>query len=323
MALDCNPGTEILVDDIIQEINNKADQTDLDQTNTDLSTHVGDTGNPHSVTASQVGADPTGSADAVQANLDTHTADTGNPHSVTASQVGADPLGSADGVQANLDTHVGDTSNPHLVTASQVGAVPSTGGVFTGDVTIGDGVSGRTLNVRTIDGQNAAIKLKQPDNANGASILWDFINGDLLLRRFTSSISYETVRLDSTGNISISGIEPENADHLTRKDYVQKVAIGNTQTWVDVTEERELDQPYTNDTGAPIQIAITVSESDPALDTHAQVNIQGIIIGDIILRGSTQLRKAIPFSYIVPPGAIYKLNNGNGNVIILRWVELR
>jgi len=64
--------------------------------------------------------DPATKAD--QSALDAHTGDTNNPHSVTATQVGADPAGSASAVQANLDTHTSDTSNPHSVTAEQAGA---------------------------------------------------------------------------------------------------------------------------------------------------------------------------------------------------------
>lgn len=60
--------------------------------NTTLTTsaaHVGRTDNPHSVTPAQIGADPSGSAAAVQANLNTHTVRTDNPHGVTAAQIGA------------------------------------------------------------------------------------------------------------------------------------------------------------------------------------------------------------------------------------------
>jgi hypothetical protein len=63
--------------------------------NTALATHVGNTANPHGVTAAQVGADPAGSASAVNTALTTHTSNTANPHGVTAVQVGADPAGSA------------------------------------------------------------------------------------------------------------------------------------------------------------------------------------------------------------------------------------
>lgn len=89
----------------------------------DLTAHENDVANPHAVTAAQTGADPTGSAAAVQANLDTHEGQI-NPHNVTAVQAGADPVGSAAGVQTNLDTHEADVANPHSVTAVQAGADP-------------------------------------------------------------------------------------------------------------------------------------------------------------------------------------------------------
>lgn len=60
-------------------------------------------------------------ADTVQENLGEHVSNQGNPHNVTAEQVGADPAGSAAAVQGNLDTHTSNHNNPHGVTAAQVG----------------------------------------------------------------------------------------------------------------------------------------------------------------------------------------------------------
>ena len=67
-----------------------------------INEHIDDKNNPHGVTAEQVGADPKGSAAAVQDSLNTHTANKKNPHGVTAEQVGADPTGSAAAVQSAL-----------------------------------------------------------------------------------------------------------------------------------------------------------------------------------------------------------------------------
>jgi len=105
-----------------------------------------------------VGADPSGAAQAVQVNLTAHTNDKTNPHAVTKSQVGlgnvanerqyseenpppypvtsvagkqgdvelepsdvgADPEGSAQLVQTNLDTHTNAT-NPHNITKGTIG----------------------------------------------------------------------------------------------------------------------------------------------------------------------------------------------------------
>ncbi len=216
------------------------------------------------------------------------------------------------------------TDNTDAATLNQV--VKKTGGVFTGDVTIGDGVSGRTLNVRTIDGQNAAIKLKQPDNANGASILWDFTNGDLLLRRFTSAISHETARLDSTGNISVTGIEPENADHLTRKDYVdtsiteiESKLLGVNQTWASYLEERDLGGEYTNNTGRPITVAVR-GETQGTVGQGLTCTVNNIMVA----RAETfaDAYDTTVANFIVPSGSVYKVFT-DSSIQLKMWNELR
>lgn len=82
-------------------------------------THSPRVDNPHGVTAVQAGADPVGSAAAVQGNLDTHEADVANPHAVSAAQAGAEPADVA------IQAHLIDTANPHAVTAAQAGADPA------------------------------------------------------------------------------------------------------------------------------------------------------------------------------------------------------
>lgn len=78
-----------------------------------LAEHVADETNPHGVTAAQVGADPSGSAAAVQTNLNTHTADKSNPHEVTAAQVG---LGNVDNT-ADEDKPVSTAQAAAIATA--------------------------------------------------------------------------------------------------------------------------------------------------------------------------------------------------------------
>lgn len=89
------------------------------------------------ITPASIGADPSGSAAAVQTNLNAHTGRKDNPHGVTAAQVGADPSGSAATVQANLNAHAGRTDNPHGVTAAQLGAGRVASGTYTGTGTSG------------------------------------------------------------------------------------------------------------------------------------------------------------------------------------------
>jgi len=54
-------------------------------------------------------------------DIDNHIASNANPHGTTAAQVGADPSGSAAAVQTNLNTHTGNFLNPHGTTKAQVG----------------------------------------------------------------------------------------------------------------------------------------------------------------------------------------------------------
>ena len=85
-----------------------------------LISHLANTSNPHSVTKSQVGL----------GNVN-NTSDANKPIS-TATQTALDNKANA----SDLTSHTGNKSNPHGVTAAQVGAVPTTGGSYTGNVTV-------------------------------------------------------------------------------------------------------------------------------------------------------------------------------------------
>ena len=105
-------------------------------TEAELNAHVGDTANPHAVTAAQAGADPAGSASTVQGNLDTHEADTSNPHNTTAAQAGALAIASNLADVANASTSrdnigLGDADSPTFA-AVNTGAVQYTdgGGIY-------------------------------------------------------------------------------------------------------------------------------------------------------------------------------------------------
>ena len=73
--------------------------------NSDLTDHINDTNNPHSVTAAQLNLD----------NVD-NTSDADKPIS-TATQDALDLKAN----QTGLNTHINDTNNPHSVTADQIG----------------------------------------------------------------------------------------------------------------------------------------------------------------------------------------------------------
>lgn len=93
-----------LIDALQTEVNGKA-------TSSALTSHTGNTSNPHKVTAAQVGADPSGTASTAVSNHNSST----TAHSDIRTEVGKKANAS------DLTSHTGNTSNPHSVTKAQVG----------------------------------------------------------------------------------------------------------------------------------------------------------------------------------------------------------
>ena len=94
-----------------------------------LDAHIANLSNPHATTAAQVGADPAGSASAVQTNLTAHENDTGNPHATTAAQVGADPAGTA---TAAVAAHEAAFDHDDIPTTDEKSALLGTSGAPSG-----------------------------------------------------------------------------------------------------------------------------------------------------------------------------------------------
>lgn len=88
-------GDDISHDAIYQYVDNSVAgfQSSLNQSGAALTAHIADHGNPHAVTAAQVGAYAKAAVDAfvntLQNSIDAHAARTDNPHATTAAQVGA------------------------------------------------------------------------------------------------------------------------------------------------------------------------------------------------------------------------------------------
>lgn len=180
-------------------------------------------------------------------DVDDHLVDTGNPHSVTAVQAGADPAGSASAVQTNLDTHKGAAQDDHTIYALADGsrgsfATVAQGGLADSALQSGDAVSvltndagyvtapGLTYNGRTsafnavadnaylIDGSSAAVDGTLPASPS---------LGDIIAVKAVDITN--TVRMLRNGN-NIAGL----AQDLTiDKQWFQfeMVWIGGTIGW--------------------------------------------------------------------------------------------
>lgn len=92
--------------------------------------------------------------------------------------------------------------------------------------------------------------------------------------------------------------------------------IGVNQTWQ--SPSRAVGTTYTNSTGKPITVAITVT------CTNA-FTVQGLIInGATIYAGSVNVATAATgFCLIVPDGATYVTTTNGGTLALVSWAELR
>jgi len=98
--------------------------------------------------------------------------------------------------------------------------------------------------------------------------------------------------------------------------------VGVGQTWQDVTASRVSGTTYTNSTGKPIQVLVTMNQS------LAGSGNTTIVVGGITIVNSTYQSNAtggsqpISFSFIVPNSATYTLTRTSGASVGL-WAELR
>ena len=95
-----------------------------------------------------------------------------------------------------------------------------------------------------------------------------------------------------------------------------RVSEGGARTWQDLTASRVLGTPYTNTTGADIEVAVTVGRPTGVGVFTAVVG--GVTVADIASDVAAGLRPFISFS--VPPGASYTVQATSG---LIRWAERR
>lgn len=104
---------------------------------------------------------------------------------------------------------------------------------------------------------------------------------------------------------------------LRLSEWSQAKSLGVNQTWQNVTGSRASGVTYTNTTGRPISVMISV-ETVTGSET-ATIVVGGVILysGDAGIAAMTGLLG----SFIVPPGATYLVSVVSST--ITRWVELR
>lgn len=102
------------------------------------------------------------------------------------------------------------------------------------------------------------------------------------------------------------------------KGYVDSLSrLGVGQTWSDVSGSRAFGTTYTNSTGRPIQVSITIS--------HAVSDSTDFLIGGSIVASGTagaQTGEKTTYCHIIPNGQTYRVNITLGGPTISQWWEL-
>ena len=131
-----------------------------------------------------------------------------------------------------------------------------------------------------------------------------------------------------TGFLTLNA-DPTAALHAATKQYVDSVAgggigVGIGQSWTNVLGSRTVGVTYTNTTGSPIQVTITLDFNGPGEDVEFRINGNIIAELDEQAAGGTADTDFIT-GLVIPNGATYGLFPGVlGYAGVLRqWWELR
>jgi len=94
--------------------------------------------------------------------------------------------------------------------------------------------------------------------------------------------------------------------------------LGVGQNWIDVTDDREADTVYTNDTNRPILVSVGTSADHD--DTHYNyLKVDGIIVGELYYNSDSGTSEGTS-TVVVPTNSTYELTDVRG---IRFWCELR
>ena len=96
---------------------------------------------------------------------------------------------------------------------------------------------------------------------------------------------------------------------------LKSVSFGVGQIWQDVTSSRNLESTYSNGTGKPIQVAITIAGQNNFSPSVLFVN--GLEI--VRVSNSTQYGQDKNICIVIPSGSTYRLSGS----AFSRWSELR
>lgn len=95
--------------------------------------------------------------------------------------------------------------------------------------------------------------------------------------------------------------------------------VGRSQTWQDVTASRAVNTSYTNSTGKPIMVSVSMYALD---GTVATLVVGGVATARRSFLMTNYYDATVQLSALVPPGSTYSLNV-TGSTALRIWAELR
>lgn len=168
------------------------------------------------------------------------------------------------------------------------------------------------------------VKVKQDNSLELVSIRPEFHH-----KSITSEYYLDGVWYDKSGNklppqtylpysvtINANNITAVNFENI----YPSSKELGVGQRWINVTSQRQREVLYTNTTGRPIMINVTVDSSDPTVN-RTMLYVDGIRVS----RFENVNGLATQLCAIVPDKKTYQLKGEvNAHIVgIMDWAELR
>lgn len=140
---------------------------------------------------------------------------------------------------------------------------------------------------------------------------WMIYVGEGSIKQATSTEAGVTKVINSLSSNSV-----DSALSAAQGKILNDKLVGVGQSWQDVTLSRVSGTTYTNNTGRPIQVSLSIQ--DNSQNSSFTVIVGGIVIVNVLDFGASG---TYPISFIVPIGSTYSVNR-NTNTIRL-WAELR
>ena len=114
----------------------------------------------------------------------------------------------------------------------------------------------------------------------------------------------------------------DNSTKVANTAFVTSQALGVVQIWQNMTSQRVVGQTYTNTTGKPISVKITIFENTVASNVYGELRVGETLVDKAWAYASSGAPR-VTLSAIVPSGSTYIVTGLGAGDIIENWAELR